>query len=68
MGLFEEAKHKEQSRQIEKDKRLKREEIEAKKKIKEQIEADKQARKEKVPRTPHPSCPLITPCSKYKDR
>ena len=47
-ALIEEAKHKEQLRQIEKDKRLKREEMEAKKKIKEQIEADKRARKEKV--------------------
>ena len=47
--MIEEAKHKEQLRQIEKDKRLKREELEAKKKIKEQIEADKRARKEKVP-------------------
>jgi UBX domain-containing protein 1/4 len=46
--LIEEARHKEQLRQIEKDKRLKREELEAKKKIKEQIEADKRARREKV--------------------
>ena len=46
--MIEEAKHKEQMRQIEKDKRLKREELEAKKKIKEQIEADKRARKEKA--------------------
>jgi len=35
-------------RQIEREKKLKREEVEAKKKIKEQIEADKRARKEKV--------------------
>lgn len=46
--LIEEAKYKEQLRQIEKEKRLKREEIEAKKRIKEQIEADKKARREKV--------------------
>jgi len=46
--LIEEAKHKEQLRQIEKDKRLKREEVEAKKRIKQQIEADKKARREKV--------------------
>src|SRR5271169_2193974 len=44
-ALIEEAKYKEQMRQIEK-KKLKREEVEAKKKIKEQIEADKRARKE----------------------
>jgi hypothetical protein len=55
--LIEEAKHKEQLRQIEKDKRLKREELEAKKKIKEQIEADKRARKEKVHR---PLCDVLT--------
>ena len=46
--LIEEAKYKEQLRQIEKEKKLKREEMEAKKRIKEQIEADKRARKEKV--------------------
>jgi hypothetical protein len=46
--LIEEAKYKEQLRQIEKEKRLKREEVEAKKRIKEQIEADKKARREKV--------------------
>jgi UBX domain-containing protein 1/4 len=46
--LIEEAKHKEQLRQIEKDKQLKREEVEAKRRIKEQIEADKRARKERV--------------------
>ena len=46
--MIEEAKYKEQLRQIEKEKRLKREEIEAKKRIKEQIEADKKARREKV--------------------
>jgi hypothetical protein len=46
--LIEEAKHKEQLRQIEKDKRLQREELAAKKRIKEQIEADKKARREKV--------------------
>jgi hypothetical protein len=46
--LIEEARYKEQLRQIEKDKRLKREELDAKKKIKEQIEADKKARREKV--------------------
>jgi hypothetical protein len=46
--LIEEARHKEQLRQIEKDKKLKREELDAKKKIKEQIEADKRARREKV--------------------
>jgi hypothetical protein len=39
-------------RQIEKDKKLKREEVQAKKKIKEQIEADKRARKEKA-KSPH---------------
>ena len=44
--MIEEAKYKEQMRQIEKEKKLKREEIEARKKIKEQIEADKRARKE----------------------
>lgn len=55
--MIEEAKHKEQLRQIEKDKRLKREELEAKKKIKEQIEADKRARKEKVPPRPNPHTP-----------
>ena len=54
-ALIEEAKYKEQLRQIEKDKRLKREEMEAKKKIKEQIEADKRARKEKV------YIPVLTP-------
>jgi UBX domain-containing protein 1/4 len=47
-SLIEEARYKEQMRQIEKDKKLKREELAAKKKIKEQIEADKRARKEKV--------------------
>ena len=47
-ALIEEAKYKEQLRQIEKEKKLKREEIEAKKRIKEQIEADKKARREKV--------------------
>jgi hypothetical protein len=46
--LIEEAKYKEQLRQIEKEKKLKREETDAKKRIKEQIEADKRARKEKV--------------------
>jgi len=46
--LIEEAKYKEQLRQIEKEKKLKREEVEAKKRIKEQIEADKKARREKV--------------------
>lgn len=46
--LIEEVKYKEQLRQIEKEKKLKREEIEAKKRIKEQIEADKKARREKV--------------------
>ena len=48
-ALIEEVKYKEQLRQIEKEKRLKREELEAKKRIKEQIEADKKARREKVP-------------------
>jgi hypothetical protein len=47
--LIEQAKHKEQLRQIERDKQLKREEVEAKRRIKEQIEADKKARKERVP-------------------
>ena len=47
-ALIEEVKYKEQLRQIEKEKKLKREEMEAKKRIKEQIEADKRARKEKV--------------------
>jgi UBX domain-containing protein 1/4 len=47
-SLIEEAKYKEQLRQIEKEKKLKREEMDAKKRIKEQIEADKRARKEKV--------------------
>jgi hypothetical protein len=58
-ALIEEAKHKEQLRQIEKDKRLKREELEAKKKIKAQIEADKQARKEKVPIPLTPASPRL---------
>jgi UBX domain-containing protein 1/4 len=47
-ALIEEVKYKEQLRQIEKEKKLKREELEAKKRIKEQIEADKKARREKV--------------------
>jgi hypothetical protein len=46
--LIAEAKHKEQLRQIEREKKFKREEIEAKKRIKDQIEADKKARREKV--------------------
>jgi hypothetical protein len=46
--LIAEAKHKEQLRQLEKEKQWKREEALAKKKIKDQIEADKRARKEKV--------------------
>jgi hypothetical protein len=46
--MIEEAKHKEQLRQIEKDKRLAREEKLAKLRVKEQIEADKKARREKV--------------------
>ena len=46
--MIEEAKHKEQLRQIEKDKRLAREEMQHKKRVKEQIEADKLARREKV--------------------
>jgi UBX domain-containing protein 1/4 len=51
--LIEEAKYKEQMRQIEKEKKHKREEVQAKKKIKEQIEADKRARKEKA-KSPQP--------------
>ena len=51
--MIEEAKYKEQMRQIEKEKKLKREEVEAKKKIKEQIEADKRARKENA-KSPKP--------------
>jgi len=47
--LIEGAKYKEQLRQIEKEKKLKREEVDAKRRIKEQIEADKKARREKVP-------------------
>lgn len=47
-SLIEEAKYKEQLRQIEKEKKLKREEMDAKRRIKEQIEADKRARKEMV--------------------
>jgi len=46
--MIEEAKHKEQLRQIEKDKRLAREEKLAKLRVKEQIEADKKARREKA--------------------
>ena len=47
-SLIEEAKYKERLRQIEKDKKLAKEELAAKKRIKEQIEADKKARREKV--------------------
>jgi UBX domain-containing protein 1/4 len=47
-AMIEEAKYKEQLRQIEKEKKLKRDELEAKKRVKEQIEADKKARREKV--------------------